>query len=124
MLSDLPVTATLPASDIERARKFYAEKLGLTSEEASPDGGLLYKCKGSSFMVYPSQFAGTARNTALGFQTDDLAALMKELRSRGLVFEDYDLPGLKTVGGVATFGKARSAWFKDSEGNIIALNQM
>jgi predicted enzyme related to lactoylglutathione lyase len=124
MLSDLPVIATLPAANLERAKKFYAEKLGLTPEMATPDGGLYFKCKGSAFMVYPSQFAGTAKNTAAGFQTEDIEKTMRELRARGVVFEEYDLPGLKTVGGVATFGKAKSAWFRDSEGNILALDQM
>jgi len=72
---------------------------------------LLYKCKDSAFVVYSSQFAGTAKNTALGFLSNDIEREMKELRSKGVVFEEYDMPGLKTVNGVATMGNVKSAWY-------------
>ena len=124
MFANLTVVATLPASNIDRAKKFYSEKLGFTPDMVQPDGGLFYKCKDSAFVVYPSQFAGTAKSTAMGFQTDDIERIMKDLRSKGVVFEEYDLPGLKTVHGVATLGDVKAAWFKDSEGNIIAIDQM
>ncbi len=124
MFANLTAMATLPAAKIDRARKFYAEKLGLTPDTVQPDGSLYYKCKDSAFLVYPSQFAGTAKSTAIGFQTDNLERVMKDLRSKGVVFEEYDLPGLKTVHGVATTGDVKAAWFKDSEGNILAIDQM
>jgi len=116
--------ATLPAANIERARKFYSEKLGLNPDQVQADGGLLYQCDGTGFLVYPSQYAGTAKNTAVGFRTDNLEHEMEVLRSKGVVFEEYDMPGLKTVHGVASIGNIKGAWFKDSEGNIVSLNEM
>jgi catechol 2,3-dioxygenase-like lactoylglutathione lyase family enzyme len=116
--------ATLPAANIDRARKFYSEKLGLNPAEVEADGSLLYQCDGTGFLVYPSQYAGTAKNTAVGFRTDDLEHEMQELRSKGVTFEEYDMPGLKTVHGMASLGNIKSAWFKDTEGNILAINQM
>ncbi len=116
--------ATLTAANIERARKFYSEKLGLNPEAVEPDGSLRYQCEGTGFLVYQSQYAGTAKNTAVGFRTDNLEKEMQELRAKGVEFEEYDLPGLKTVHGVASMGDFKGAWFKDSEGNIVAINQM
>ena len=116
--------ATLPAANIERARKFYSEKLGLRPESVEADGSLRYECGGTGFLVYQSQYAGTAKNTAVGFRTDNLEKDMQEMRTKGVVFEEYDMPGLKTVHGVATIGDFKGAWFKDSEGNIVALNEM
>ncbi len=114
--------AMLPASDIERAKSWYADHLGLkpTYED---QGGVQYTTgDGTEFWVYPSQFAGTNQATAMGFMAKDLSAEMDDLKSRGVTFQEYDIPGVKTVGGVAEFGEGeRGAWFKDSEGNIIAL---
>jgi catechol 2,3-dioxygenase-like lactoylglutathione lyase family enzyme len=124
MVSNMTAVAVLPAANIERARKFYADKLGLTPDRVEVDGSLFYQCKESTFLVYQTQYAGTAKNTAIGFRTDNIDREMKELRSRGVVFEEYDMPGLKTVNGVATMGSIKAAWFKDSEGNILAVNQM
>ena len=120
----LSAYATLPAANIERAKKFYSEKLGLNPESVEADGNLHYQCEGTGFLVYPSQYAGTAKNTAIGFRTDNIEHEMRELRSRGVVFEEYDMPGLKTVHGLASTGNIKAAWFKDSEGNILAINQM
>ena len=120
----LSAYATLPAANIERARKFYSEKLGMNPEAVEPEGSLRYQCEGTGFLVYPSQYAGTAKNTAIGFRTDNIEHEMRELRSRGVVFEEYDMPGLKTVHGLASMGNIKAAWFKDSEGNILAINQM
>ena len=75
-------------------------------------------------LVYRSEFAGTAKNTAFGLMTDDLDRDMTQLRTHGVMFHDYDMPGLKTVDGVAEIGDERSAWFSDSEGNIIAIGQV
>jgi catechol 2,3-dioxygenase-like lactoylglutathione lyase family enzyme len=122
MFADREVWAVVPASDIERAREFYRDKLGLEPKR-DMRGALMYEAKGSKFLLYETQFAGTAQNTAMSWVTDDLEADMAELRSRGVTFEDYDLPGLKTENGVASDDDGRGAWFKDSEGNILALSE-
>lgn len=123
MLAKLNTCAVIPAADLARARAFYKEKLGLDPASELP-GRLVYKTgAGSTFIMYETGNAGTAKNTAMGWETNNLDADMDDLRSRGVVFEEYDMPGLKTVNGVADAGGARSAWFKDSEGNILALSQ-
>ncbi len=123
MFSDLSIMPTLPVKNIERARKFYREKLGLKTEEETPTGEVIFKTNKSSFLLYPSQYAGTAKNTAATFETDNLDRDMRDLRNKGVEFEDYDMGDFKTVHGVASIGDIKSAWFKDSEGNIIALTQ-
>jgi catechol 2,3-dioxygenase-like lactoylglutathione lyase family enzyme len=122
MFEDRPTAAMLPASDIERAKSWYADHLDL-KPAYEDEGGVQYKTgNGTEFWVYPSQYAGTNQATAMGFMAKDLSAEMKELKSKGITFEEYDIPGVKTVEGVADFGNGeRGAWFKDSEGNIIAL---
>jgi|SRR5215207_1489240 catechol 2,3-dioxygenase-like lactoylglutathione lyase family enzyme len=123
ILADAPVNAGLPASDIERARAFYEGTLGLPLVQ-DVEGALMFACgNGTMFFVYPSEFAGTNQATAAGWQVADIEAAMDELRGKGVTFEEYDMPGLKTVNGVATFGPSKSAWFKDTEGNILALVQ-
>ncbi len=123
MLSNLEFHATIPAKDLQRARRFYADKLGFEPAQEAP-GGLVYRCKGSWFLLYPTQFAGTAQHTLGGWQTDNIQREVKELRGRGVVFEEYDFPGLKTVDGIASIGEDKAAWFKDSEGNILGIIQM
>jgi predicted enzyme related to lactoylglutathione lyase len=126
MISEATVYGVLPATDIERAKKFYEGKLGLKPAADIPTepGNVLYSTKQGTFLVYSTQAPGGAA-TALGFVVDDLAVEMADLRKRGVVFEEYDLPGLKTVNGVVDMGKmGKGAWFKDSEGNIISLSQM
>jgi catechol 2,3-dioxygenase-like lactoylglutathione lyase family enzyme len=118
------VIATLPAHDLARARSFYEKTLGLTPDNMMPtdENGVLYTVNGHSFLVYRTE-APRGGTTLAGFLVADLEAEMKELRSRGVVFEEYDLPGLKTVNGIAEQPNMRGAWFKDSEGNILALNE-
>src|SRR5260221_14068678 len=100
MLSKARAAAALPAADLGRAKKFYGEGLGLSVKEENPDG-VEYSCGGgTSVFVYPSSYAGTNQATAVGFFVDDLDAAMKGLAGRGVTFEEYDLPGLKTVKGV------------------------
>jgi catechol 2,3-dioxygenase-like lactoylglutathione lyase family enzyme len=122
MFGDRLAAAMLPASDIERAKGWYRDTLGL-EPGYEDEGGVQYETGGGTqFWVYPSQFAGTNQATALGFLAKDLSSEMDELRSKGVTFEEYDIPGVKTVDGVAEFAPGeRGAWFKDSEGNIIAL---
>lgn len=122
---ELRVIAIIPATDLERARRFYAEKFGIAPAVEDRDEGLLFIFgDGSRFLLYETQFAGTAEHTVASFVVDDLDAAMSSLRGRGVVFEEYDYPGFKTVNGVVAMGQNRAAWFKDSEGNIIALSEL
>ncbi len=123
MLSDLKIHPTIPAADMERAKKFYKEKLELEPKSEHP-GGLIYETGGVEFLLFPSKNAGSNPSTYAGWRTDDIEATIKELKDRGVVFEEYDTPSYKTVNSVATFGKTKSAWFKDSEGNTLGIVQM
>ena len=123
MLANYPMQMTLPVTDLERARRFYAEKLGLTPESEAPGGGLYYRCGGTQFVLFPSQGAASGTHTQAGWTVDDIEAEVAELKARGLVFEEYDTPSLKTVNSVATAGPSKAAWFKDSEGNLLGLVQ-
>jgi catechol 2,3-dioxygenase-like lactoylglutathione lyase family enzyme len=123
MASFLSAFATLPASDLARARTFYEQTLGLQVGQQSPGGfGVLYLVGTSAVFVFSSGFAGT-NQTAVSFEVDDLGVMVTELRSRGVIFEEYDLPGLKTENGIAEAEGERRAWFKDTEGNILAMVQ-
>ncbi|HET7139564.1 MAG TPA: VOC family protein [Arthrobacter sp.] len=124
MLNDSEIMAVLPAKDLNRAKEFYKDKLGLEPTSTTPDGGLMFSGgNGTGFLVYETENAGTAKNTQMGWAIDDLDREMAELRGRGVVFEDYDFPGLKTENGVATADWGKAAWFLDSEGNILNLIQ-
>lgn len=123
MLGRFHIRTTIPASDLDRARRFYAEKLGLQPVGEAADG-LEYELPGSSFLLYQTAYAGTAQHTIAEWMVEELDSLMSDMRGRGVIFEDYDYPTLKTVNGVATFGDQRVAWFKDSEGNILALTEL
>jgi catechol 2,3-dioxygenase-like lactoylglutathione lyase family enzyme len=130
MLSEGKVATRLPAQDLERAKAFYAEKLGLHPVEERR-GGLLYVCGGCEFALFESAGAATGDHTQMGWEVTDIETTVTELRSRGVVFEEYDLPGLTTVGGIAdiegnypTKGTGeRGAWFRDSEGNMLGIGQ-
>ena len=123
MLQDMPVYAYLPAKDVGRARAFYEGKLGFRpSEEVA--GGVAYTfANGTGCFLYPTPNAGTNRASQAFWRVDDIEQEVAELRSRGVTFEEYDQPGVKTVNGIATGGGAKSAWFKDPEGNILAIVQ-
>jgi len=123
MLKNSPVVPYIPASDIARARRFYEEKVGLIAREEIA-GGVVYECGQRSWIfLYQSAGAGTSQASQAFWQVADVEAEVAELRQRGVRFEEYDLPGLKTVNGIATGGGAKAAWFKDSEGNIMAIIQ-
>ena len=122
-LGDASFWATLPASDLERAKRWYWDMLGLTPV-VETDQWLTYRCGDSVIQLYPTASAGTAAHTLGGWVVEDLEATVAELRGRGVAFEEYDFPGLKTVDGIAQLGDVeRAAWFKDSEGNILAISQ-
>jgi catechol 2,3-dioxygenase-like lactoylglutathione lyase family enzyme len=123
MLQKGRVHPTLPATDFGRAKSFYSEKLGLTVTEESP-AGAFYECgEGTRFLVFPSGGASSGTHTQLGFVVEDVSAEVAELQGRGVVFEEYDGPNLKTENGVATVGPGKAAWFKDSEGNMLGIIQ-
>jgi catechol 2,3-dioxygenase-like lactoylglutathione lyase family enzyme len=123
MLSQREFHTTIPVQDLNRARQFYAEKLGLQPESEMP-GGLIYRCKDSWFLLFPSNGASTGQFTQGGWTTDDIEAEVAELKARGLDFEEYNYPNFKTVNGIAVTGAGRSAWFKDSEGNLLGIVQL
>lgn len=122
MFSDRTFTPMIPASDLERAKKWYADVFGVSPGDGN-EGGVPVRLGNTEYFLYSSQFAGTAGHTLFSFDTNDIAADMKALREKGVVFEEYDLPDLKTADGVASWGPVKNAWFKDSEGNIIGLVQ-
>ena len=124
MLSNAMVAPTLPAVDIKRARRFYEGILGLKVVMEDPSPGIMLQC-GKGTMLYVYERAATkADHTVASFAVDDVDAEMKELQKKGIKFEEYNLPGLKTVHGVATVGGTKAAWFKDTEGNILSIMQM
>jgi catechol 2,3-dioxygenase-like lactoylglutathione lyase family enzyme len=123
MLKHAPIVPYLPAADVARARAFYEQKVGLVPRE-EVNGGVIYECGGGSWVfLYPSGGAGTSKASQAFWQVADVEAEVAELRSKGVVFEEYDMPGLKTVNGIAHAGNTKAAWFKDTEGNILALIQ-
>jgi len=124
MLDKFPVYAVLASSDLERARSWYQEKIGMTPKQEDP-GGLWYACAdGTWLFVTRSQFAGTARNTFASFKVQGLESVMSELRGRGVAFEEYDLPEFKTIDGQFAMGPYKAAWFKDADGNIIEISEV
>ena len=131
MLKDSRVATRLPAIDLERARAFYAEKLGLEPSEERP-GGLLYRCGGAEFALFESTGAASGTHTQMGWEVEDLDAVVAELRARGVEFEEVDVPGLTTVNGIAEVAGnypskggvgERAVWFRDSEGNMLGIGQ-
>ena len=124
MLTNSPIYPSLPAADLERAKRFYAEKLGLTPESELP-GGLFYRCgRDSRFSVFTSQGEASGTHTQAMWLVEDVESEVAALKARGIVFEEYDLPSLSTINSIATIGPNKGAWFKDSEGNLLGLVQL
>ncbi len=124
MLRSARAHAALPAADLDRARHFYEETLGFGPADVR-SGGVLYDAAGGTrFLVFPSAGRASGSHTQIGFQVDDLAAEVAELRSRGVAFESYDMPGFDHATMIATFEANRSAWFKDTEGNLVGLVEL
>ncbi|MFF1906935.1 VOC family protein [Kitasatospora sp. NPDC058218] len=122
MLGDAPLVAIIPAADLARAKRFYTDTLGLKlTDENEQD--VSFECGGTEFGMYETPSAGQSAHTLASFKVTDLDGEMSALRGRGVTFEEYDLPGLKTVNGVVEAEGMRAAWFKDSEGNILCLNE-
>jgi predicted enzyme related to lactoylglutathione lyase len=127
MLANAPVSAILVATDIERAKKFYRERLGLRSPDMQvpEDGAALESGDGTWLYLYEREGGTKADHTVAGWLVPDIEKAVEELGKRGVVFEQYDMPGLKTDDrGVAAQGPVKSAWFKDTEGNILAITEM
>ncbi len=131
MLEHATVATRLPAQDLSRARAFYAEKLGLEPVDETA-GALLYRCGDAEFALFASAGAPSGKHTQMVWHVDDIEAAVNELRSRGVVFEEYDVPGMTTVNGIAEAAGGwpskgdkglRGAWFRDSEGNLLSLGQ-
>jgi catechol 2,3-dioxygenase-like lactoylglutathione lyase family enzyme len=125
------VATRLAAQDLERARRFYAEKLGLHPAEGRP-GGLRHRCRRGEFALFESAGAASGEHTQMAWEVGDIEATVRDLRERGVVFEEFDLPGLRTVDGIAAVDGnypskggvgEKAAWFRDSEGNLLGIGQ-
>jgi len=124
MLTKAPVTTMLPVKDLNRAREFYEKKLGLKPLGARQDGKFLFAGgDGGTLALFPKPEGTKAEHTAVSFLVKDIAREIKELAARGVVFEDYDFPGLKTENHVCVLGSEKAAWFKDTEGNYLCLHE-
>ncbi len=123
MLRDAPVVPTIAVADIERAWTFYADVLGLEVVEESSAGIFFAAGGGTMLFVYPRPGAAPASQTVAEFQVRDIATLVRRLAERGVPFQDYDLPGLRTDNHIAQLGPYRAAWFTDPDGNILAVNE-
>jgi len=116
--------AALPVEDLARARRFYEEKLGMTPSR-EVEGALFYEGNGNSgFLLFPTGGRPSGQHTQMAWFVKDIVATVAELKRRGVRFEDYDFPGLKTIDGIADLGYEKSAWFRDSEGNLLALGEL
>jgi catechol 2,3-dioxygenase-like lactoylglutathione lyase family enzyme len=127
MIANAQPEPIIPVSDLDRAASFYGETLGLKELERHEDPAanpmIRYAVGGGSVLVYKSVGAGQSRHTVAGFVVEDLEAEVDDLRRRGVTFEEYDLGDISTEGGIATIGTARAAWFKDPDGNVLAIGQ-
>ena len=120
MLGKADATPMIAVKDLDRARKFYEDTLGLKTKDEWGEGFTLES--GDTLVnVYKSQFAGTNKATALNFDVDDLEREVNELKGKGVFFEHYDLPGLTREGDIYTAEGMKTAWFKDPDGNILSM---
>ena len=134
MLEASKIAARIPAQDLQRAKAFYSEKLGLEPSEERP-GGLLYRCGEGEFALFESAGAASGQHThhtQMSWEVEDIEATVEWLRARGVVFEEYDFPGLRTVNGIAEVTGnypskggvgEKAAWFRDNEGNLFGIGQ-
>ena len=123
MLQKSPMYAYIPVKDVARARQFYEQKVGMKPKQEIA-GGVVYEfAEHTACFMYPTPNAGTSRASQAFWQVEDIEREVAELKKRGVDFEDYDAPGMKTRDGIALAGGAKSAWFKDPDGNIMALIQ-
>ena len=127
-LAEAGIVAIVPVSDVESAIRFYGETLGLELQERRDDlpenREAEFRAGQGTLLVYESVGAGKSRHTVAGFRVDDVDTAVATLRERGVEFEDYDLPELKTEAGVATVGEVRAAWCRDPDGNLLAIESV
>ena len=125
MLDRSAVEANIPAADLDRARSYYSDKLGLTPVAEFGEEALRYRTAGGTFFnLYRTQYAGQAGHTIAQWHVDDVDEEVRNLVAKGVAFEVYDMPGVEWNGQVATLpGMGKAAWFKDSEGNIMCIDE-
>lgn len=123
MLANAAVTTMLPVIDMARAREYYEGRLGLIPGGFRPDGKFVYRMGNSTLALFPKPEGTKAEHTAVSFQVADIAATIDALTRSGVVFEDYDFPGFKTINHVCVLGAEKAAWFKDPEGNLLCLHE-
>ena len=121
MLSDARYEAALPCSNLDRAKSFYADRLGLTPADEQPAGALYSGRDGTRFLLFPSSGAASGSHTQMAFRVTDIESEVRDLQRRGVTFEEYETP--KTVDGIATIPIGRTAWFRDPDGNLIGMIQ-
>ena len=122
-LTKSQVTCMLPVKDLARARSFYEDHLQLAPLGQRPDGKFVYRSGATEIALFPKPEGTKAEHTALSFRVDDIDAAIAALKARGVEFDDYDLPGFKTVEHVCVLGSEKAAWFRDPEGNILCLHE-
>ena len=124
MLTNAPVTTLLPVKDLNRAREFYEKKLGLKPLGLRQDGKFQFAGgSGGVIALFPKPEGTKAEHTVVSFQVKNIGKEIQELKQRGVVFENYDFPGLKTVDHVCVLGAEKAAWFKDTEGNYLCIHE-
>jgi catechol 2,3-dioxygenase-like lactoylglutathione lyase family enzyme len=121
MLSDKNVHTDIAVKDINKARQFYGETLGLKEVKKDQRGDTIYQSGDSHLKVYQSTSAGTNQATYMSWDVDDVDGVVKELKSKGISFEHYDMPGITLEGDVHVMGSERAAWFKDPDGNVLCV---
>lgn len=121
MLGKADATPMIAVKDLDRARKFYEETLGLKTREEMPGEVLAAQSGDTTINIYRSEFAGTNKATALTFEVDDVEKEVSELKEKGIFFEQYDMPGLRKQGDLYVAEGFKTAWFKDPDGNILSL---
>jgi catechol 2,3-dioxygenase-like lactoylglutathione lyase family enzyme len=123
-LTTSTIATMLPVTDTDRAKEFYADRLGLPFQGANSAGELMFSlAHGDALVLLPREAGTQSKSTAMSWQVDDVEKEMTELESRGITFEDYDLPGLKTVNHIAEIDGNRAAWFLDPDGNVLCIHQ-
>jgi catechol 2,3-dioxygenase-like lactoylglutathione lyase family enzyme len=124
MLGNAHITTILPVINLDRARRFYRDTLGLVATASPTSGGAVFRTgDGTDLELLPRPVPTKAEHTAVTFEVEDVVQEVHELEGRGVKFEDYDLPGLKTEGHIAAMEGELAAWFKDPDGNILCLHQ-
>ena len=123
-ITEFPVYAVLPCSDVERAKDWYRDRLDATPSHEDPGGAWFQCANGTTFVLTPSPNAGTAKNTAASFQVKGIEEVMADLRGRGVEFLEYDQGDFKTTNGLLAMGPYKAAWFQDSEGNTVEISEV